>query len=134
MLHPNTHVIKPEDRRNGQGEDHCFYCKGVTEHGPECVLRRKTVVIRKTVDYVVAVPEFWSPDEIEFHRNEGTRCGGNDLHELAEIIGYDLVKNKARQEQEHHCGCFGRVDFVRDATPDDLKRLPVAQDARDIST
>lgn len=67
--------------------DHCFYC-GVErggEHKDTCVIRQRTVVIQMTVEYVIRVPEFWTPKDIERHRNGGTWCSFNGLVELDEL-------------------------------------------------
>jgi hypothetical protein len=121
MNHPETHIIRPEDKRCG--ERPCFYCKGETIHDPECVLRRRTVVIRYTVEYAIAVPEHWDVEQINFHRNESSWCQGNALHELAELTGHDLVERPELQD-ECDCGCFATIEYVREADPGDETKAP----------
>jgi len=69
--------------------DECFYCheKLGGTHKPDCVIRQRTVVVRMTVDYVIDVPEHWTEDNIQFHRNEGSWCSDNALSELEQLSG-----------------------------------------------
>lgn len=120
MIHPETHAIQPEDRKNGQGGPNCFYCKGESVHDPDCVMRDRTVVIRTTFEYTVTVPENWTKENIEFHRNESSWCQGNAIHELAA-----LIKEPEAGEEERFtpCGCLGKTEYVREATEADEYRL-----------
>jgi hypothetical protein len=112
MNHPETHKVT---RKNGtrpagkQGE--CFYCheKIGNEHKPDCVLRKKTVVIRLEVEYVVAVPESWDSENINFHRNMGSWCAGNVVGELEHL-----------NENMNGCLCnIAKFEYIRDATESD---------------
>lgn len=94
--------------------DKCFYCgelKG-QPHKPECVIRSKTVVIRLAVEYTIDVPESWTEEDIEFHRNEGGWCADNALSEIGNIL-----------DRTGDCLCSLSVtEYVREATPEDEKK------------
>jgi hypothetical protein len=92
--------------------NHCFYCGAErgTEHKPGCVCRMQTVVVRATVEYVLAVPEDWDKGMIERSRNQGSWCGSNALKEFQSAAN------------SHSCLCGAIVyEFVREATPEDEK-------------
>jgi len=78
----------------------CFYCHQPMgeDHKPDCVLIKKRVLVRATIEYEVEEPASWSGEDIEFHRNEGSWCASNMLDELAEI------------SDEHNCLC-DKVQF-----------------------
>lgn len=83
MIHPETHIVKPRDDVAAP-QKLCCYCQqpyGGT-HKVGCVMRQRTVTVRATIEYVIAVPEDWDADQIEFHRNEGSWCADNLLDEL----------------------------------------------------
>lgn len=68
--------------------DHtCFYCRQRVgeKHKKTCVLIKKTVRIRMTVEYDVECPASWEKHNIEFHRNDGSWCANNALDELASL-------------------------------------------------
>lgn len=91
--------------------NHCFYC-GVErggEHHPTCVIRERTVVVHMTVEYVITVPEFWTAEDIERHRNDGRWCVLNGLAELEDL--------HARTDD---CFCDRTVyKYVREADAED---------------
>mgnify|MGYP006908363279 CR=1 FL=1 len=63
----------------------------------------------------MSVPEAWTQDEIEFHRNESSWCINNMLGELP---GYE--------EGDTRCMCFcAEVEYLREATEDDEERWGV---------
>jgi hypothetical protein len=65
----------------------CFYCQeriGAT-HKDDCVLIRKDVVVKFEIEIPVRVPAFWTEEQVEFHRNQGTWCASNVLDELEKI-------------------------------------------------
>lgn len=92
-------LVTPAAMRPGSSEERCFYCRQPIGafHGPECVLVKKFVNVRMTVDYVIEVPANWDKHMIEFHRNDGTWCANNALDELAELT----------EEDEGTCMCSG---------------------------
>jgi len=98
--------------------DRCFYCKAQLgeQHGAECVIRSRTVVVRAIVEYVIDVPESWTPHDIEFHRNDGSWCSSNGIDEIGlinerqgegkcpcQIVKYEYVR-EASAEDEEFCG------------------------------
>ena len=98
-------------------EDRCFYCaqpKGT--HNKDCVCVKKLVVLSMTIEYCVDVPAFWDKRMIEFQRNEGSFCMGNDIEQLSEEDNID----------DYNCFTCQRVktvDYLRDANDEDVERL-----------
>lgn len=93
----------------------CFYCNeplGV-EHKPECVIRRRTVVVQVTTEYVVDVGESWTEDNIEFHRNESTWCASNGMDEIVRML--------ATRNDLCCCG-YTSYKYLREATAEDEER------------
>jgi hypothetical protein len=114
MKHPETFIVTLDDTRSaGAGTpDKCFYCPSAigTEHAAGCVIRQRSVVVDLTIRYVVRVPEHWTKDDIEFHRNEGTWCTDNALEELKKYCG------------ENGCLCaYSKTTVVREATERDVE-------------
>lgn len=98
--------------------DRCFYCdrKKGEQHKKDCVIRQRTVVIRTTFEYTISIPEDWLPDMFEAHRNEGTWCGTNGLHEIEELL----------ERIDSVCLCpFIETEFVREADERDEERSKV---------
>ena len=105
------------ERPDGSGL--CFYCgeKTGSPHGGECVIPEKSVVIKIELEYVVSVPKHWDRGHLEWHRNEGSWCVGNDLAKLAD---------------SDTCGCGSAViTFQRDATEEDHRDLIDTTSAND---
>lgn len=94
--------------------DQCVYCnvhRGY-QHDPGCVIRKRTVVVKAEITYVIDVPEDWEPDHIEFSRNEGSWCTDNMLYEIEELL-----------EKTEGCLCdFTVFRYVREATDQDEQR------------
>lgn len=94
MLKPETYLVTPDNGPRPAGPpDECFYCQTKLggEHKPNCVLRLRTVVVRATIEYVITVPEFWSPDFINFHRNDSPWCSSNMIGELKQFDTYGCL-------------------------------------------
>lgn len=106
-------VTRVDTRCDGAGRpDKCFYCTAAlgAEHDPECVCRVRSIVVRATVEYVVDIPEFWTVEQFEFHRNHSSWCAGNMLPEL-------------EFADEHGCLCHcTEIAYVREATAEDEER------------
>lgn len=82
-------IVTEKAQRPAKMDGTCFYC-GVKirgTHKPDCVLIKKNVRIRLTVEYDVSVPAFWDENQIEFHRNDGSWCADNCLDELRSLDG-----------------------------------------------
>jgi hypothetical protein len=45
-------------------------------------MKTRTVIVRIIAEYPVEVPEQWTPEDIEFHRNESSWCSDNAIEEL----------------------------------------------------
>ncbi len=105
----------------------CFYCSQPVgaEHKPDCAMRKRTVVIKMTLEYVVDVPEHWTKENIEFHRNDGTWCSDNALGELEELSKYLETSDKG-------CLCSAaEFEYLREATTEDEERYGVFADEKE---
>lgn len=78
----------------------CFYCKQPlgAEHKPDCVLIKKRVIVRVTIDYEIEVPADWDKSMVEFHRNEGSWCADNMIEELQALTAERCLCNRAHFE------------------------------------
>lgn len=95
-------LVSASAQRPARMDGTCFYCSqpiGVA-HKPSCVLIVKKVRVRMTVEYDIEVPDNWTKDNVEFHRNESSWCAGNMMSEL-EALGHP----------ETGCLC-GKVHFT----------------------
>lgn len=124
---PETHLVRDEDTRPGLGHlTRCGFCPSPvgTPHVPGCVCRRRTVLVRATIEYVVDVPDDWTQEQIEFHRNESSWCGTNMVSELDRLDGDD---------EDTVCRRVN-FDYVREADAAETaewRRLEAAATARD---
>jgi len=118
MKRPETFLVTPEYGPRPAGKPtECFYCQQPlgSEHGADCVIRQRTVVVRMTIEYVVAIPESWTPEDLEFHRNESSWCSSNALDEIGGT------------GDDSPCICpTTRFSFVREATPEDVALMDYA--------
>ena len=82
-------IVTEKAQRPADMNGHCFYCQQPigSAHEDDCVLVKKRVKVRMTVEYEVEVPARWDKEQIEFHRNEGSWCSDNALAELEELEG-----------------------------------------------
>lgn len=73
--------------RPASSKQECFYCLEPIggNHKSSCLLIKKKVKIRMTVEYEVEVPSDWDKNLIEFHRNDGSWCANNAIKELSKI-------------------------------------------------
>ncbi len=105
-------VTKAAERPAELDSGKCFYCqrKVGERHAEDCVLIKKEVRIKLTLEYDVTVPASWGKETVEFHRNEGTWCADNLLDELTELT-------------EHGFCLCGRAHFsyVKDRTKPSLE-------------
>lgn len=90
-------IVTRSAMRPASYKEACFRCGQPvgSEHKPDCVMIRKKVLVRMTVEYEVSIPNHWTKEDFEFHRNEGTWCAGNVIEELHEFAG----------ESECLCNC-----------------------------
>jgi hypothetical protein len=72
-----------------------------------------------TLEYTIAVPEFWDSQAINFHRNDSSWCANNALKELEYVMS----------DERESCVC-GRCEFeyVREATEDDDRECGLDRD------
>lgn len=109
-----SQLVTKQDARPAGRPDECFYCKSPigAEHGTDCVVRTRTVVVRVTFDYTIEVPASWDASAVEFWRNEGSRCCDNDIDELAAL--------RDRLNIKGGCLCsLGHTTYLREATTAD---------------
>lgn len=105
-------------------QDECFYCNNpiISDHAPNCVLLKRTVVVRMEVEMVISVPRDWDEDMIDFHYNDSSSCANNPLHALNRWA-----------EKDGNCICGAQnTSFVREATEEDHENLPLACEELDI--
>lgn len=141
-------LVTEADSRGRQHGDRCFYCPSTigSEHGPECVRRQRTIVVRTVVEHTVLVPEFWDEDLINFSRNESSKCADNILDELARVSDYLDHEKQGRLLVPHPDGpagtmtivgaplCFCRAiesTYVREASAEDEFRCGVFAEGRE---
>jgi len=105
-------VTKDDVRPASVDKTICFYCdeKIGRPHKLDCVVPQRTVIVRMTIEYPVEVPKYWSKENIEFHRNDGSWCSNNALDELAQL--YDQEGGSSPD-----CMCFigTKFEYVREA-------------------
>lgn len=85
--------------------DACFYChqKVGQKHKEDCVLTRKPVRVRVTIEYTVQVPQTWDADAVLLHRNGSSWCADNLIDEL-------IADREWHDSTDGSCLC-GRVVF-----------------------
>lgn len=111
MKHPETHQVTPENGPRPAGQaDECFYCKQKigADHKPDCVCRKKTVVVRLELEIAIAVPEDWDTRDIEFFYGEKW-CASNLVHLLEHFKGRDRCL----------CPYLAGATYLRDATEEE---------------
>lgn len=94
----------------------CFWCKRQVghHHQPTCVVLTRWVVAKITIEAVINVPDSWSKEMIESHRNESSNCANNTYGEI--------------QPREHHCLCqHMNVEVLREANAGDLASRGIEQ-------
>jgi hypothetical protein len=108
ILVTETNGIRPDGP-----PDECFYCheKLGQPHSRDCCCRRRTIVLRASVDLVIEVPSDWDLGNINFHFNELCNCHDNRLR----MIATALRDAKKRGE----CSCrYLSFSYQEEATPE----------------
>lgn len=85
MKHPETHKVTLENGPRPAGRpDYCFYCNEPigNDHRPDCVCRKRTIVLELKTEVVIDVPEHWHESMIDFYYNESSHCTDNLLQLL----------------------------------------------------
>lgn len=109
MTHPETHEVTLENGPRPAGKPHlCFYCQQplLSPHKDDCVLRKRTVVVRMTVEYAIWSPEYEDKDGLEFRLNEGTWCSNNAIDDLSKIrcicpiTTFEYVREATEKDEE----------------------------------
>lgn len=116
------------------GPDECCYCKQKigADHAADCVLRRRTVVVRLNVEYVTTVEENDGepPEHALFYWNEGTYCMDNALEDIRAFV-YDEEAGDDPDDPHKTFGCIcpvATIEYVREATEADEARWGVKVD------
>lgn len=112
MKHPETHIVNENATRPAGRNDECFYCqrKLGEEHKEDCVIRKRTIVLKYSFEVVVEIPEDWDQHQIEFHRNESSWCANNAIQDL-----------KKRKENVCYCNGF-TCEYLREADENDEEK------------
>ena len=84
----DSFTVTESAMRPASDKRQCFYCGQPIggNHKPDCVLIKKRVKVRMTIEYFIEVPGSWDKDSVEFHRNEGSWCSQNAIEELQELV------------------------------------------------
>lgn len=116
-----TNTVREADVRPARADGTCFYCRAPlgAQHVQGCVIRSRTVVVRVEIDVVIAVPQDWTSESIDFHHNEGSWCSNNMLEQLGEWAAAD---DDCRRPA---CSCGAMtVTYQREADENDDATLP----------
>lgn len=115
----NTDLVTLDNGSRPAGKpDECFYCgnKIGETHKDDCVLLKKTVVVKLTADLVIKVPRSWDSGNVNFKYNGSSHCNSNIIHSLEEY---------ARDENKQ-CLCgLVNVVYEREASEADHQDFPV---------
>jgi len=107
---PISFTVTEKAMRPASDRRRCFYCQQPIgePHKPGCVLVKKRVKMRMTVEYEVEVPAAWGKEQIEFHRNASSWCANNAISELEEYF----------DDEARECMCgSSEFDYLGGDTP-----------------
>ena len=128
MLSTNRKVELPDVRN--RKDNKCFYCKVPVgaKHDSDCPIPQKTVVVDVTIRCTIAVPEWQTPEGIDFHFNEHTATT-NIYSKLPYYVerhdsiwwssAYQLENGLAFNNLSEFEDNRIHVKYVREATPED---------------
>lgn len=111
--------------------DGCCYCKEKigASHKTDCVLRRRTVVVRLTIEYVTTIQEDDGepPENALFFWNEGRYCMDTALEDVrAFVFDEEAGDDPDDPRKTHGCICpVATLEYVREATDQDESRWGV---------
>ena len=110
-------VTKCSERPAGKPGE-CFYCKQPigSEHAVGCVCRKKSIVVRSTVTYLMLIAE--DNEFVHCEDYDVLRCGSNILFYLGKF-------EDARGEDKCLCG-FEETAVLREATEADHEAMGVS--------
>ena len=118
-LHPRPprcrSTVNDGDVRPAGPAGECFYCRQPIgeQHGHDCVIPRRLVVLRAIIEFVADEPEEWTAEQITFHRNESSWCADNVLDDVA------------APDTDNTCICSRcKIEYVREATVRDVEDMP----------
>lgn len=69
-------------------ENVCTYCRQAhgEPHKSDCVIARRTVLVRLEIEYVTTIQDLETPEHAEDYWNEGTFCMDNALEHVQSLI------------------------------------------------
>ena len=105
-------IVTSKAMRPASAKEQCFYCQQPIgqPHKDDCVMIVKRVKVRMVVEYEVEVPAYWSGEQIEFHRNQGSWCADNAIEELEAL------------SESQKCLCHhAHFQYIRDTSEPYLK-------------
>lgn len=82
-------IVGPEHEMPARRDGTCFWCQTIIgmEHRPDCVVRKRTVIVELKFTVVKEVPEDWTKQDIEFHMNDSSWCASNAISALERKYG-----------------------------------------------
>jgi len=100
-------TVRSSDARPAGKPNECFYCQQPVGqfHTEECVVPKRIVWIRMSIQYPIAVPASWDHEMIRHARNDSTWCASNAVDEVVNF--------------ENHKSCLCKhveFEYVREAT------------------
>jgi hypothetical protein len=98
-----SYIVTEQAQRPADPDGRCYYCKQPigSSHLSTCVLMKKTVKVRMTIEYDTDVPACWNADDVQFWLNESSFCVNDVLDEL-----------QANNDQACLCGRT-KLEFVQ---------------------
>lgn len=114
-------TVQPDDDgiRPAGPDDACYYCGTEIggQHDEKCPILRRVVVLEATITVALPVTLDATPESIEFHWNNGTRCASNLVDELTRMTSVD-------DDGATMCLCDAtRFRYVREAAVADVGRI-----------
>jgi hypothetical protein len=80
-------IVSASYARNGPSGE-CFFCKEAagSPHTSDCMIPKKPIRLRVTLEFDTWEPAIWDDDMILFHRNESSWCADNFVAELSDAV------------------------------------------------
>lgn len=121
MNKPETWIVDQDAIRPAGPKDACCYCREPFggAHKPDCVLRKKSVVVKFTGQCVIVIPQDWTEENVNFRYDGSSHCTNNLFNGLADAINHEDEK----------CLCSDvEVVYEREATEEDERDLMVVDE------
>lgn len=111
MIDEQSFTVGEDAVRPARPDGTCFYCrKPLGElHSDGCMMRRRSVVMRFSVDLVISAPVDQDGEALNFRYNEGTWCADNLMAYLDELM-----------QRTNDCLCSHvSAQYIREANEND---------------